>query len=142
MPVGTFNLYTSFKNKLGDGTYDLDTNTFKVMLVTSAYTPSLAHTTKANITNELATANGYTAGGATLANVQYTGGAWDANNVVWTASGGSLTARYFVVYQSGTFNTVTDALVGYGLLDNTPADVTVTDTNTLTLTISNFFTTA
>lgn len=130
--ASTFTLYTPFKNSLGSGTYDLDSNTFKIMLTTSTYTPSAAHATKSQVTNEVANGNGYTTGGGTLTGVTYSGGKFDANDFVWTASGGSITARYAVIYQSGTFNAVTDALVGYALLDNTPADVTVTDTNTLT----------
>lgn len=138
MTTGTFTFYQSFPQYAMDGTIDLNTDTFKVLLTTSAYTPNAStHTVKANVTNELATANGYTAGGGTLTSVTWNkSGAittFDAANFVWTASGGSIgPARYAVLYKSGTANSITDPLVGYMLLDNTPADVTVTDTNTLT----------
>ena len=46
---------------------------------------------------------------------------------VWTASGGSITARYAVIYEVGG-----DVLC-YSLLDTTPADVTATDGNTFTV---------
>jgi hypothetical protein len=47
---------------------DMDAATWKIMLVTATYTPNLdTHDFYDDITNELSTANGYTAGGATLA---------------------------------------------------------------------------
>jgi len=128
----TINFYNSFKETIGDGTIDLDTHTFKLMLTTSSYTPSAAHTSTSDVTNEVANAYGYTTGGETLANVAWsqTDGTatFDADNVIWTASGGSITARYAVLYDSNG-----DDLVAYILLDETPADVTVTTGNTLTV---------
>ena len=135
MAAGPFTFYHSFTEALGDGTQDLDTHTFKVALFASAYTPSQASTTFSALTNELTTQFGYTAGGFTLTGVtwaQTTGTAtFDAADAVWTAAGGSITARYAVVYNS----TVAGAgdLIGYFLLDSAPADVTATDTNPLTI---------
>jgi hypothetical protein len=94
-------------------------------------------TTTYSTTNELSTANGYTQGGATLANITLGESSnvvtFDADNVVWTASGGSIAARYAVIYNS------TDGaktILAYCLLDTTPADVTATTGNTLTVTIN------
>lgn len=120
---------------MADGTIDLDTHTFKLLLTSSSYTPNAStHTVKADVTNELSTANGYTAGGATLTTVTWnrSGGTvtFDADNVVWTASGGSIVARYAVLYSD---TAASDELVGYVLLDTTPADVTTTSGNTLTI---------
>lgn len=132
--AASISFYNSFREFLADGTIDLDTHTFKVMLVSSAYTFSAAHTVKANITNELATANGYTAGGAALGSVTWghTGGTatFDAADTVWTASGGSITASRAVIYDDTATN---KELVASVLLDTTPADVTATAGNTLTL---------
>jgi hypothetical protein len=126
--------YNSFREYCADGTIDLDNDTFKVMLVASDYTPSAAHTVKADITNELSTANGYTAGGATLGSVTWghsgATATFDAADTVWTASGGSIVARYAVIYSD---TAASDELVAYVLLDTTPADVTTTAGNTLTL---------
>lgn len=135
--AASITIYNSFRKYLGDGTIDIDTHTFKVMLCSSSYTPSASsHTVKADVTNELSTANGYTAGGATLGSVTWTqSGAtvtWDAADTVWPASGGSITARYAVIYDD-TPTSPADPLVAYILLDTTPADVTATDGNTLTL---------
>lgn len=51
-----------------------------------------------------------------------------ASSLVWTASGGSITARFGVLYE------VSGNVLAYFLLDSTPADVTATDGNTLTIT--------
>lgn len=134
----TMTLYKNFVKKLGNKEIDLDTDTFKVMLVASTYTPDAdTHDEKADVTNELSTANGYTAGGASLASLTWNLASstvtWDAADLVFTASGGSLVARYAVIYDDTATG---DPLVAYILLDSTPADVTVTTGNTLTITWS------
>jgi hypothetical protein len=48
------------------------TATFKVTLHTSSYTFAATHNVYADLTNELATANGYTNGGLALASVTWT----------------------------------------------------------------------
>ncbi len=136
--AASITFYQSFREYLGDGTFDMNTNTFVVTLHSSSYTPNASsHTVSADLTNELSTANGYTSGGATLASVTWTrsGGTvtWDAADTVWTASGGSIVARYAVIRASGTLNSRVNPLVAYILLDTTPADVTTTAGNTLTL---------
>lgn len=135
--AAVFTFYDSFKEFMADNTIDMDNDTFTLMLVTSSYTPNAGtHTQKSNVTNELTTANGYTAGGKNLENVVWTrtGGTvkFDADDVVWTASGGSITARYAVLYSDTSAN---DNLVGYILLDDTAGgtDVTATSGNTLTV---------
>jgi hypothetical protein len=132
--AASISFYNSFREYVGDGTIDLDNDTFKVMLVTSSYTFSASHTVKADITNELSTANGYTAGGATLASVTWghSGGTatFDAENTVWTATDSGITARRAVIYSD---TAASDELVASILLDTTPADVTATAGNTLTL---------
>lgn len=143
--TGSFKLYNSFKEYMADGTIDLDSDTFKVTLHTSAY--GALDTTHldddavyADVTNELSTANGYTNGGQTLTGVTWVrSGAtvtFDCADPVWSISGGSVTARYFIIRKVGTANSITDPLVGVGYLDNTPADVTTTTGNTLTIAIN------
>jgi hypothetical protein len=113
------------------------TATFKVTLHTSTYTFAATHQVYADLTNELSTANGYTNTGQALAGVTFNrSGAvttLDANDTVWTASGGSIVARRAVIRAVGTFNSQVDPLVCSILLDTTPADVTTTTGNTLTL---------
>lgn len=142
---GPWTPYHGFKLRLVDGTLDLNSNTFKVALVASWYTPVVVtHALLADVTNELATANGYTAGGATAANPTATLSAgvvtFDTDNVSWTASGAGITARYAVLYASGTLNGSVNPLVAYMLLDSAPADVTVSASNTLTINIAGIMT--
>lgn len=109
-------IYNAFKKNLMNGTIDLDTNTFKCMLVTSAYVPDQdAHEFRSSVTNEV-TGTGYTAGGVTLSSLAVgqdntnNRGEWDFADPVWAAS--TITARGAVVYKS-TGSAATDALVAY-----------------------------
>lgn len=100
-------IYNSFKERMGDGTIDMDNDTFKVMLCTSSYTPAATHTTTANVTNEVS-GTGYTSGGNTLTGVTWneSGGTvtFDAAGTNWTEA--SFTARYAVIYSSTASNSV------------------------------------
>jgi hypothetical protein len=112
--------------------------TVNVTLHTSTFVPdNEADVVYADLSNELATANGYTNGGQALAGTSWvqstTVAIYDATDTVWTASGGSITARYAVLRLVGTFNSQVDPVICYILLDTTPADVTATAGNTLTL---------
>lgn len=103
-------IYNSFKKKIMDGSIDLDTDTIKVALVTSTYTPDQdVHDFFDDVTNEVV-GTGYTAGGASLANKAVTAdntdneGVFDADDVAWTTS--TITARGAVIYKStGTAST-------------------------------------
>lgn len=95
-------IYNSFKSKIMDGSIDLDTDTIKVALVTSTYTPNQdTHEDYADITNEVV-GTGYTAGGETLTVTISTDdtdneGVFDATDVTWTSS--TITARGAVIYK-------------------------------------------
>jgi hypothetical protein len=98
-------------------TADLDTDTLKVMLCTSAYTPDQdAHQYKSSVTNEVS-GTGYTAGGATLAGVTvtYTGATntltLDAADPSWASS--TITARTAVIYDSTPATDATRPLIAY-----------------------------
>lgn len=132
--TASITMFQSANKYIGDGTIDLDTNTFKVTLHTSSYVPNAAtQTVYADLTNELSTANGYTNGGATLGSVTWTQSTvtmtFDAADTSWTASGGSITARYAVIRSTVTANGHVEPLLAYILLDITPADVTATSGN-------------
>ena len=68
--MGTPVVYPQHKLRQNNGTavVDYDTDTIKVMIVTSAYTYSAAHDFKDDITNEVSGTN-YTAGGTAVAGV-------------------------------------------------------------------------
>lgn len=123
--------YNALLKYLADGTVDLDTDTIKVALVSSAYTFSAAHTVWADASAAEITGIGYTAGGVALANKTLTLGSgiltFDADDAVWSAS--TLVARRAVVYKEGTANGLTNPLLFSCLMDNTPADVSSTNSD-------------
>lgn len=134
--TGTTNIYNSWAGNIAKSV-DVSSDTFKMLLTTSAYTPSQsAHTVLADITNELS-GNGYAR--QILGSVTFTQSTnvwtFDFADPVFTATGGSLVARYWVIYDD-TPTSPADPLVAYGLIDSTPADVTTTDGNTLTININ------
>ena len=105
------------KLKIADGTIDLDTNTFKMMLTTSSYTPDIdTHDYRDDVTNEI-TGTGYTAGGATMANNALSQDntndrvIWDADDVQWTSA--TFTFRIAVIYKSNGGAASADELVCY-----------------------------
>ena len=135
MAGGKWKVYESAKEFIGDSTIDLDSHTFKIALfLSTSNCNTLSHDELGDLTNQHANGNGYTTGGATLASVTWTrsGGTvtFDAADPVWTASGGSITARFAVIYDDTAAN---DPLLAVCLLDTTPADVTATDGNPLTI---------
>ena len=99
-------IYNSFKKAIGDGTIDWTTDTIKVALVTSTYTPDIdAHTNfTTHITNETTGSTGYTDGGATLTTPAVTidtvndWAEYSGDNITWSAS--TITARGAIVYAS------------------------------------------
>lgn len=138
MAAGKWKLYEAAKERIGDGTIDLDGGTFKMALFTSSSNAGdLEQEDFADLTNEVATGNGYTASGVTLTNVTWTrnGGTvtFDTGDATWTASGGSITARYAVIYLADGQD---DPLLCVCVLDTTPADVEATDGNPLTIEIA------
>jgi hypothetical protein len=112
----TAKLYGPVIARLTNKEIDFVTDTIKVLLATSSYTPDQdAHDYKNDVTNEVS-GTGYTAGGATLANKTeaYTAGTnvhkLDADDVLWPSS--TITARYAVLYlDTGTPST--SPLIGY-----------------------------
>ena len=51
-------------------------------------------------------------------------------NASWTASGGSIVARWLVIYVDATVNSIVKPILGYFLMDNTPADYTIASGDT------------
>jgi len=133
MPAGPWIFTNTGRTSLLNGTFDIDTDTFRMALFLSTSNIGAASTTFAGLTNEHANANGYTSagivvaltlGGTTTVTVDVT------TDPVWTASGGSIVARFAVIYEVG------GNVLCYCLLDDAPADVTATSGNTLTVAIS------
>ena len=129
MPAGNWTFTDVSRTRMLNGAFDFDTDAFKEALFLSTSNIGAATTTFAGVTNEHAAANGYTAGGiaVTVTLSGTTTVTVDSTDPVWTASGGSITARFVVLYE------VTGDVVAYALLASTPADVTATAGNTLTI---------
>ena len=139
MAAGNFILYSNALEGISDGTIDLDSDTFRMVLVTSSYTP--AQNTDAAwstiSTNEVANGSGYTTHGKAL-----TTGVTRSSNVVtfdvddqtWSSS--SITAKYAVIVKDADANgslaagdvplAYVDLDSGGGSLSSTNADFTVT----------------
>jgi hypothetical protein len=107
-------VYTSFKRDTLNDDVNLLTDTIKVMLVTSSYTPSASHSDRSDITNEVS-GPGYTAGGETLTtksvSISGTEARFFADNVTWEEA--TITARGAVIYKSRGGSAADDELVGY-----------------------------
>jgi hypothetical protein len=114
----TVSLYNHTAKRFAEGS-NASGDTYKVMLCTAA-TFTAADTTLAGITKtEVANANGYTTGGATLANVAVTtvttnDAKFDADDASWTASGGSITASYAILYNDTDANDPPVAFIDFG----------------------------
>jgi hypothetical protein len=141
MTADAWVVHDKAKEYMGDGTIDLDGDSFKAILVAS--TSNLATTSVnayATVTNELSTANGYTSGGLALTSVTWVESAGtvtlDCADLVWTASGGSIVARLCGIYDDTVTTPAADPVLCHTLLDNSPADVTATDGNTFTVAIN------
>ena len=134
MAASAWTFTNAGRTNLLNGTFDLDTDTFLMALFLSTSNIGAASTTYAGLTNEHANANGYTTGGVSMGALTLSGTTTvtvdDPADVVWTASGGSITARFAVIYESG------GNVLCYCLLDSTPADITATTGNTLTVALS------
>jgi hypothetical protein len=128
--------YGTFRKYLGDGTINLDSHTFKCALfLSTSNAATVTNTVYGDLTNEVASGFGYTTGGEALTSTWTQAGSvvtFDSASLLWTATGGPITCRYAVIYDD-TQTSPSKPLVAFCLLNNTPADVTVTDGNTLTI---------
>lgn len=99
-----------------DKEIDYLADTMKGTLHTVSYVPNQdTHDYQDDLTNELSTANGYTAGGLTLSgkansNTQNVV-TWDATDPQWTATGAGFTARILVISDATPGSTGTNPLL-------------------------------
>lgn len=134
MTADAWLIYYQTPERMMDGTIDLDDDTFKVALMESGYTPSLENDDVwADISASESSDSGYSQ--YTLTATWTRSGdttTFDSDDATFTASGGDISVRYAVIYDD-TPTSPADPLICYSLLDNSPADVGVTDGNTLTV---------
>lgn len=121
----TVSLYNHTAARFASGA-NAEADTYKVMLCTAA-TFAAGDTTLAGITKtEVASGNGYTTGGAALTNVAVTtvttnDAKFDADDVVWTASGGAITAGYGILYNDSDTNDPPVAFIDFGASESAGA---------------------
>lgn len=116
---GPWKFFNRAKLKVLDTTVSLKNDTFKIVLCTSVqaldetFLGSSTDARYADLTAELTTANGYTAGGLTLTSDALTrftttqtndSVAWDTADAVWTLTGGGLTFKYALIYSNTATN--------------------------------------
>lgn len=93
-------IYNRFKANILNKEVDMEADTVKIILLNNSHSFTATHNTYSQVSaNELSTANGYTAGGATLAGkavTQNTTTKWDANDAAWASS--SITAYHAAIY--------------------------------------------
>ena len=110
-------IYNSALDDMAKGAIDFDTDTFKVLLVTGSYTPNKdTHDKRDDVTNELSTGSGYTAGGETSACTVTKDTANDKVTLSFAAvswSTATITAAAAVIYKSRGGASSADELVAY-----------------------------
>lgn len=116
--MATTKTYGSLIAKAFNKEVDFDSDTIKVALLSSSYTPNQDTDDYWNdVSSYEVSGTGYTAGGATLANksVTYTSGTnvtkFDGDDVSWTSS--TITARYAVIYDASPASDTAKPLIGY-----------------------------
>lgn len=112
---GAFIVFDRAKLYIGDGTSALlAASTFKAVLttttqaITQTFTGSSGDCRYADLTNELGTANGYTAAGVTLGSVAITRSSgpvveWNTASAAWTLTN-TITFKYFLIYNNTLAN--------------------------------------
>jgi hypothetical protein len=131
--MASFNKFNCFVQDVANALHDMKTGTAQVYKVYLTNTAPVATNTVYNTPADLATANGYTAGGATIGTTsgaqasgvfKFTAGTQPS----WTASGGSIGPFEFAVLYNST--SATKPLIGwwdYG------GPITLTNGNTFTV---------
>ena len=111
---------------------NISSDTFKMLLLNSGYTPNVdTQDELADIVASEISGSGYAR--QTLGSVTWNEAAgtsvFDFSDVVFSASGGSIVARYWAIYDDTVAG---DPLVAYGLLSDSGSDVTTSSGNDLT----------
>jgi hypothetical protein len=136
MAAGAWAVYNEAKKYIGNGTLKLNTAK-RITLHTSASNANTATVSiYSELTNEVTEANGYSSSGKALANIVWTVGAsagqykFDADDVIWTGTGGSISNIKFAVI-SNTSGGASGLLLCRSQLSS--AQFTLSSGNTLTL---------
>lgn len=128
MASGSWTIFQKALLKWAQGNIDLDSHSFKMVLTTSSqalsnsFVGSSGDCRYADLTAELGTGSGYTAGGAALTpSLTQLGSTitWSSATVSWSISA-TLTFKYLVIYDDSTAN---KDLVCFALADSAGGNV-------------------
>jgi len=148
MAAGNFTVYGAAIEGIAKGTIDLDTDSFRVTLHSTSYTPNAnADDTWSDVSStEFPTAGGYTADGVALASVTVTrSGAtvtFDAADVSWTSSTLASVKYAVVTKRAGGSLASGDLLLGYIELESGGTVSTTSGTLAIAWNASGLFTIA
>ncbi len=136
MAAGAWTVYNEAKKYIGNATLNLSTAK-RITLHTSASNANTATLSiYSELTNEVGSGNGYSSSGKALGTVAWTVGAsagqykFDADDVVWTGTGGSIASIKFAVI-SNTSGGASGKLLCRSQLSSSA--FTLSSGNTLTL---------
>lgn len=139
--MATYVKYNQFVEDMAQKVHDLfgtagsGADTIKVILSNAAPNVS-THVVRADVT-ELSTANGYTSGGSSVANVGARSGGTvtvTATNVTFTASGGAIGPFRYVIAYNDTPTSPADPLIAYW---DYGSALTLADGESLTIKFNN-----
>ncbi len=108
-------IYNSCLDDTVKGSIDFDTDTFKMILVTSSYTAAKTHAKRSDVTNEVS-GTGYTTGGnaaAATATKDNVNNREDITFAITSWTTATITARAGVIYKSRGGLASADELVAY-----------------------------
>jgi hypothetical protein len=108
-------IYNSCLDDTVKGSIDFDTDTFKMILVTSSYTAAKTHAKRSDVTNEVS-GTGYTTGGnaaAATCTKDNTNNREDITFSITSWTTATITARAGVIYKSRGGLASADELVAY-----------------------------
>ena len=125
MATATFTLYDAFTDTINHD-IDFSADTIKVMLLNSTFAHDNADTVIGDVSADEVSGTGYTAGGATLANVTWTRSSGvtklDASDVSWT--GLVVTGvKSAVIYRHDASDAAKRHLIASGALDSAAFNV-------------------
>lgn len=114
MAQGTVTVFEEFTKYIGDGSHDLDNDTFKCMLINNTTVPTAATATPDSADFTEVTGTGYTAGGESLT-ITWTeaGGTATFDSTVnpsWTQNGAGPTDIYYAIIYNTTHAGTNDAV--------------------------------
>jgi hypothetical protein len=146
MPAAAWKVYGSAAEKISRATLDMDTQTFRMVLLTASYTPNQStHATWADLSaTEVAAGGGYTAGGKLLTMAVSRSAlvvTVDCDDQSWTAS--TITAKYAAIVRDADANGTlasTDDILCFSDLETGGSLSSTASAFTVTINASGLFT--